>query len=761
MCMRIITALCVLILVAETNAAEAEILPGTTRLEPEPDFASSMVESIDRFLLKEIDEAKARRASRWTPDFSSADTFEKSTSVQRERLARMLGVIETRVPFNAPELVATTNAPAQVGEGDNYNILSVRWPVLSDPQPDRKLVSLHGEGLLLVPKAGEPRGDVIALPACDETPEQQCGLIEGTPPTEQFARHLAEAGFRVIVPALIDRGDYLPSLTRREYIHRSAFELGRHVYGYEVQKVLALVDWLSREGEAKTRSIGAIGRHDGGRIALLASALDKRISAACVAGGFTPLERTWEEPIDRTMFGVLTEFGTAELAVLSWPRNIFVLHTGDAERVWKGPLGAPAKLGGAPATMVDAEVRRCGEWVRGGTVNGISIGDDASRILSDFGSKLAGKRLDEKPTDRLPRRMGDAGNAASRQERQFNEMDRHNQALLNECINARNAFMSPLVKAAEKHVDSYKETAVAYRQKFYEETIGKFSNPLAPSNPRSRKLLETDRWTQYEVVLDVFDGVFAYGILTLPKNLAAGKRAPVVVCQHGLEDRPQDVVEGGKKYYAGFATKLAERGFITFAPQNPYIHKDRFRTLQRKAQILGKSLFSIIIPQHQQIISWLKTLPQVDADKIGFYGLSYGGKTAMRVPAVLLDYSVVICSGDFNEWVYKTTSTSTFAKPFTYANKNEYEMFEWNLGHTYNYAEMAMLIAPRPFMVERGHFDGVGKDELVAAEFARVKRVYDVALRLPGRAQIEWFVGVHQINGQGTYAFLQQFLQGK
>ena len=51
----------------------------------------------------------------------------------------------------------------------------------------------------------------------------------------------------------------------------------------------------------------------------------------------------------------------------------------------------------------------------------------------------------------------------------------------------------------------------------------------------------------------------------------------------------------------------------------------------------------------------------------------------------------------------------------------EYEMPEWDLGHTFNYAEMAALIAPRPFMVERGHDDGVGIDEMVAYEYAKVR----------------------------------------
>ena len=47
-------------------------------------------------------------------------------------------------------------------------------------------------------------------------------------------------------------------------------------------------------------------------------------------------------------------------------------------------------------------------------------------------------------------------------------------------------------------------------------------------------------------------------------------------------------------------------------------------------------------------------------------------------------------------------------------NAGEYEIFEWNMGHVANYAELSMLMTPRPFMVERGHDDGVGLDEWVA-----------------------------------------------
>src|SRR5205085_826052 len=136
-------------------------------------------------------------------------------------------------------------------------------------------------------------------------------------------------------------------------------------------------------------------------------------------------------------------------------------------------------------------------------------------------------------------------------------------------------------------------------------------------------------------------------------------------------------------------------------------------------------------------------LPFVDATRIAFYGLSYGGKTAMRVPAVLDGYCLSICSGDFNEWIVKNaTIDSAYSYAFTY----EYEMPEFNLGQTFNYAEMAALIAPRPFMVERGHQDGVAPDEWVAYEYAKVRRWY-VELGLADRTQIEFFNGPHRING--------------
>ena len=60
-------------------------------------------------------------------------------------------------------------------------------------------------------------------------------------------------------------------------------------------------------------------------------------------------------------------------------------------------------------------------------------------------------------------------------------------------------------------------------------------------------------------------------------------------------------------------------------------------------------------------------------------------------------------------------------------------------------------------MVERGHFDGVAPDEWVAAEYSKIRRLY-TRLKIPDRTEIEWFLGPHTINGQGTFRFLDKWL---
>jgi dienelactone hydrolase len=741
-----------------TKPEDSQPLPGTKLLTLEGDIASQLVAGVDRFLLREIDQSVERRARHWKRDRSSVAAYNKSIEPNRQRLAHILGVRDPRVPFDGPELVGTTAQPALVGRGAGYEIFAVRWPAFGD---------VHGEGLLLVP-TGKKAADVVAIPDADQLPEQFVGLVPGVPAEAQFARRLAESGCRVLVPVLIDRqmkprrnadGQGGGNLTSREFLYRSAFELGRHLIGYEVQKVMAGVDWFAKEVGKEKMKIGVLGYGEGGMLALYAGALDPRIDVVCVSGYFDDRRTIWQQPIDRNVFGLLDEFGDAELAMMVVvPRAFLVEDCKGPEIELPGQSGAPAKLASPNGEAVRKERERLHQLnqPKGVGLNLTVLENDAGPglIISSFLQDLG---IAKSAPDRgLPQHLRPAYDPQPRQLRQQHEIDRHNQQLLIESPYVRAKFMKELYDST-KSLDKYQQVADKYREIFATQVIGRFDQKLLPANPRTRKTYDSEKWTGYEVVLDVFPDVIAYGILLVPKDIKEGEKRPVVVCQHGLEGRPQHTIgKEGYAYYKAFAAKLADRGFITFAPQNLYIFTDRFRTLQRKANPLGKTLFSIIVPQHQQITDWLKTLPNVDGTRIGFYGLSYGGKSAMRIPPLVSNYCLSICSADFNEWVWKNASTRS---PYSYVWHGEYEIFEFDLGSTFNYAEMAALIAPRPFMVERGHFDTVAPDETVGYEFAKVRHLYEAKLGLGDRCEIEWFVGPHSINEAGTFAFLHKHLK--
>ena len=477
------------------------------------------------------------------------------------------------------------------------------------------------------------------------------------------------------------------------------------------------------------------------------------------------------------VFGLLRGYSDAEIARLIAPRPL-VIETGHfpeygfrldqqgvPERIRKGAgkRGKPGKLLAPKGEEVRIEAGLIGnETVVLRSTDSAIQPESWRTLLEKIGVGVPANNLGKRDLGWAAfKPLQTAKGIVRRHAEQVQAIDRHNQRVLVESERVRGELFK-VVKLDS--VENYEASIAPLRERFSREVIGEHASlqKLAEPNAHTRSYQEGPDTISYEVVLDVEAGVQAYGILTLPKDmkLDGSEKRPVVVCQHGLEGRPQSTVgEKDYHYYKAFATRLAERGFVTFAPQNLYLGWDLFRILQFKANAVGCTLFSVMVPQHRQITEWLAGLPFVDGERIGFYGLSYGGKSAMRIPPLVDRYCLSICSADFNEWVWKNAATDPLALRHSYANKGEYEIFEFDLGGTFNYFEMAALICPRPFMVERGHFDGVAPDKTVAYEFAKVRFLYAARLGLGDRAEIEWFVGPHTINGRKTYEFLHRHLK--
>jgi cephalosporin-C deacetylase-like acetyl esterase len=821
--------------------AQEDVLPGTQKLVLTEPLDVVMVRGISEFAEQEIALSRDRREAHWKRDYSSPEAYEKSIAPNRERLRTYIGAVDERVKY------ASYYASLEFDPSRKRDFtIQCRQDVLVGVTVE-SLVTSGTPTAAVDPVDTEETSDilhtVIVIPDASHDPEVLTGMLPGLPPEQRLAARLEwELGISCTMPILMSRSDELsgnPNVrftnqTHREFIYRGAFEMGRHVIGYEVQKILSLVDGIeadTKQMKANKEPIIVWGHGEGGLLAMHAAALDPRIDICIVSGYFQERENVWREPIYRNVWRQLAEFGDSDIASLIAPRQLIIeacaapeVDGPSAPRQGRSGGAAPGAIRIPSIDSIKREFDRAkahfdklgvGEKIRlikSGDGTGPAGAQETMTLVKkafEIADRRLKKPIDWKDDEALRQRI------AARQKRQFEELRRHTQRLMHLSDKVRDKYWAG---ADRSSLAKWEETQEAYRTKVYDELIGRIPYDLLPPNARTRKIIDEPTHVGYEVVLDVwekqsgqpsaissqpegsdaqpstlnpqrFPSVIAGGILLLPKDIKPGEKRPVVVCQHGLEGVPMDTItedpkSSGYGPYKGFSSALVKRGFIVYAPQNPYRGHDNFRVIQRKSNPLGRSLFSYIIPQHQQTLNWLASMPFVNADRIAFYGLSYGGKTAVRVPPMLAGksakgqvpiakvgasfdqpsainhqppspgYCLSIASADFNEWVMKNAS---YEDRYSYIFTNEYEIFEWNMGHVANYAELSNLMTPRPFMVERGHDDGVAPDEWVAWEYAKVKRHYD-KLGIGDRTELEVFNGPHTINGVGTYKFLHKHL---
>jgi len=287
--------------------------------------------------LRELADAPRVRDQLWSPFLLSADTLRLRAEERRGELRRLLGVVDPRVTqvASVAGLASAVGAAGTWGfEGQSGGGLRrVRWPVLS---------GVTAEGLLLVP--ARIRGAVVLLPDAAWTPEMLCGVSAGAEVSQGVVSRLA------------------------------AVDL--------------LVPWLRSElgdGVSGELPIGVGGVGEGGRIALAAAAVDERIRSCWVAGYFQQREGLWQEPLDRNVWRMLTEFGDAEQAGMVAPRRLVL----EACRV--------PEFGGVKETSPG----RVGEWlVRPGEESGWPGRQSRLRVV--VRDELIG-RLPHVPVDPRPR----------------------------------------------------------------------------------------------------------------------------------------------------------------------------------------------------------------------------------------------------------------------------------------------------------------------------------------------------------------------
>jgi hypothetical protein len=154
----------------QAGAVDGASLPHTGSLDWQGDLSEKMMAGLHRYIERKIDQSIAERARLWHRDPTSPEAYQKSVEPNRQRLKKILGVVDPRVPVRM-ETLGDDSSSSVVARTTRYRVVQVRWPVLE---------GMYGEGLWVEP-LGKPLAQVVALPDADQTPEQLLGLAPGVP----------------------------------------------------------------------------------------------------------------------------------------------------------------------------------------------------------------------------------------------------------------------------------------------------------------------------------------------------------------------------------------------------------------------------------------------------------------------------------------------------------------------------------------------------------------------------------------------------
>jgi len=137
------------------------------------------------------------------------------------------------------------------------------------------------------------------------------------------------------------------------------------------------------------------------------------------------------------------------------------------------------------------------------------------------------------------------------------------------------------------------------------------------------------------------DRVFAY--LLIPHNLKG--KSPAMLCLHQTTAIGKAEPAGlGGSPNLHYAAHLAERGYVTLAPDYPNYGDYKFDPYAHgyvSATMKG-------IWNHSRAVDLLQSLPEVDGERIGVIGHSLGGHNAMFVAAFDSRLKVIVSSCGFN-----------------------------------------------------------------------------------------------------------------
>jgi len=332
----------------------------------------------------------------------------------------------------------------------------------------------------------------------------------------------------------------------------------------------------------------------------------------------------------------------------------------------------------------------------------------------------------------LYREQEQAGNAYRAKQKE--EFDRLIVTKRAEAERRRKSFFAPDASSVEAFLidaESYRERL--QRMLGWPEWRSAEATGTLPEEKSALRIGEDRLGEIWRLELAVGHGLTTYGLLFLPPGRGPH---PLAICQHGGWGTPE-LVSGlyGPSNYNGMTRRILERGTAVFAPQlllwHPETHGPAFNRAEtdQKLKQLGSSIAAVEIYKIRRCIDYLSHRTDIDAERIGMAGLSYGGFYTLYTAALDVRIRSVYSSCFIND---------RFAV--------DWPDFTWfDSGNTFMDAEIGALIAPRYLHVEAGADDDVFRSDGARAEMNKVARWYS-ELRMEHRYSSLVFKGGHEFN---------------
>ncbi len=260
---------------------------------------------------------------------------------------------------------------------------------------------------------------------------------------------------------------------------------------------------------------------------------------------------------------------------------------------------------------------------------------------------------------------------------------------------------------------AYAESIKAFRQDYYDALGWPLNAPWPKAKPKMRrkKVARDDLGTIYRTWIETHPGFETYGLLFVPEGDGP---FPLIISQHGGGGTPE-LCSGfyeNSGNYNRMSRRVLERGCIVYAPQLLLWNQEKYKAKYQRADMdaafrrLGGTLVGFEIYQLRRALDALEKRRDVDADRIGMIGLSWGGFYTLMTAAAETRIKAAVSSCSFT---------------------NGFRNLEWSLrngARTMHEAEVASLVCPRALCIEVGKTDDIIPSDGVEDEVQAIAERY-------------------------------------